>query len=129
MHKFGLEWVKCCPFCKCKIIFVWYCGKPSPKEFKSQRKLNEWLSINANLNETLATIFKTIESSAKETESEDDLKGLFDDLDVNSNKLGNTVEKRNKQLVKLLESIESLNLGKYTDNTIDEIVGDIEGAK
>src|SRR5665648_181290 len=74
---------------------------------------------NANLNETLATIFKTIESSAKGTESEDDLKGLFDDLDVNSNKLGNTVEKRNKQLVKLLESIESLNLGKYDDNTID----------
>jgi len=76
-------------------------------------------SANANLNETLATIFKTIESSAKGTESEDDLKGLFDDLDVNSNKLGNTVEKRNKQLVKLLESIESLNLGKYDDNTID----------
>ncbi|MDO9516901.1 MAG: hypothetical protein Q7J10_02520 [Methanosarcinaceae archaeon] len=65
----------------------------------------------------------------KGTDSEDDLKGLFDDLDVNSNKLGNTVEKRNKHLVKLLESIESLNLGKYDDNTIDEIVGDIEGAK
>ena len=74
---------------------------------------------NGNLNETLATVFKNIESSAKGTESEDDLRGLFDDLDVNSNKLGNTVEKRNKQLVKLLESIESLNLGNYTDNSID----------
>jgi len=76
-------------------------------------------SNDANLNETLASIFKNIENSAKGTESEDDLKGLFDDLDVNSNKLGNTVEKRNKQLAKLLESIGGLSLGKYTDHTID----------
>ncbi len=74
---------------------------------------------NANLNETLAAIFRDIESSAKGTESEDDLKGLFDDLDVNSNKLGNTVEKRNQRLAKLLESIGGLRLGDYSDNTID----------
>ena len=48
-----------------------------------------------NLNETLARVFHNIENSAKGTDSEDDLRGLFDDLDVNSNKLGNTVEKRN----------------------------------
>lgn len=74
---------------------------------------------DANLNETLATIFQNIENSAKGTESEPDLKGLFDDLDVNSNKLGNTVEKRNQQLTKLLEKIGSLKLGNYNDNTID----------
>ncbi|PIO00217.1 type I restriction-modification system subunit M [archaeon CG10_big_fil_rev_8_21_14_0_10_43_11] len=74
---------------------------------------------DSNLNETLSVVFKNIESSAKGTESEDDLKGLFDDLDVNSNKLGNTVEQRNKQLVKLLESISELRLGNYSDNTID----------
>ncbi|MBW6451654.1 MAG: type I restriction-modification system subunit M [DPANN group archaeon] len=72
-----------------------------------------------NLNETLSAVFKNIESSAKGTESEDNLKGLFDDLDVNSNKLGNTVGQRNKQLVKLLESIGELRLGNYSDNTID----------
>ncbi len=72
-----------------------------------------------NLNETLSAVFKNIENSAKGTESEEDLKGLFDDLDVNSNKLGNTVEHRNKQLVKLLESISELGLGNYSDNTID----------
>jgi type I restriction enzyme M protein len=48
-----------------------------------------------NLNETLSRVFKNIEHSAKGTDSEDDLKGLFDDLDVNSNKLGATVTKRN----------------------------------
>ena len=73
---------------------------------------------DANLNETLATIFRDIESSAKSTESEDDLKGLFDDLDVNSNKLGSTVEKRNAHLVKLLKAISELKLGS-ANNTID----------
>lgn len=72
-----------------------------------------------NLNETLATIFNNIENSAKGAQSEDDFKGLFDDLDVNSNKLGNTVEKRNQKLVKLLDAIGSLRLGNYSDNTID----------
>ncbi len=72
-----------------------------------------------NLNETLAAIFRNIENSAKGTESEQDLKGLFDDLDVNSNKLGGAVETRNKRLVKLMEAIGGLRLGEYTDNTID----------
>lgn len=74
---------------------------------------------DANLNETLATIFRNIESSAKGADSEDDLNGLFDDLDVNASKLGNTVEKRNQKLVKLLEAIGDLRLGNYYDNTID----------
>lgn len=74
---------------------------------------------DANLNETLSKIFSNIENSAKGFESENDLKGLFIDLDVNSPKLGNTVERRNQKLVKLLESIGGLNLGNYTDHTID----------
>ena len=74
---------------------------------------------DANLNETLAAVFRNIESSAKGSDSEDDLKGLFDDLDVNASKLGNTVEKRNQKLVKLLEAIGDLRLGNYYDNTID----------
>jgi len=74
---------------------------------------------DANLNETLAAVFRNIESSAKGSDSEDDLKGLFDDLDVNAGKLGPTVEKRNQKLVKLLEAIGDLQLGNYYDNTID----------
>ena len=74
---------------------------------------------DVNLNETLAKVFDNIENSAKGFESEDDLKGLFDDLDVNSNKLGGTVEKRNQVLAKLLESIGDLRFGDYGDNTID----------
>jgi type I restriction enzyme M protein len=75
--------------------------------------------INANLNETLSKIFKNIENSAKGSDSEDDLKGLFDDIDVNSNKLGGTVQKRNEILVKVIEAIGGLNFGDYQDNTND----------
>lgn len=72
-----------------------------------------------NLNEILSGIFRNVENSAKGADSEDDIKGLFDDLDVNSNKLGQTVAKRNERLVKLLDAIGSLEVGKYEDNTID----------
>ncbi|UXA09202.1 type I restriction-modification system subunit M [Mycobacterium sp. SMC-2] len=72
-----------------------------------------------NLNETLEKVFKNIEGSAVGADSEDDLKGLFDDLDVNSAKLGNTVAKRNEKLVKLLDAIGDLNLGDFNDHAID----------
>ena len=72
-----------------------------------------------NLNETLERIFSNIESSAQGTDSEDDFKGLFDDIDVNSNKLGSSVAKRNEKMVKLLNSIAEMKLGDYRDNTID----------
>jgi type I restriction enzyme M protein len=61
---------------------------------------------DSNLNETLARVFKN-------------LKGLFDDLDVNSSKLGSTVAKRNEKLVKLLDAIGDLPLGNFDQNTID----------
>lgn len=72
-----------------------------------------------NLNETLEKVFRNIEGSAQGAASEYDFKGLFDDIDVNSNKLGATVARRNEMLVKLLNSIGEMNLGDYQDNTID----------
>lgn len=72
-----------------------------------------------DLNITLSTVFDNIENSAKGTKSENDMKGLFADLDVNSPKLGNTVNERNEKLVKMLNAIGDLNLGNYQDNTID----------
>lgn len=72
-----------------------------------------------NLNVTLEKIFKDIESSASGTESEKNMKGLFDDIDVNSNKLGGTVVEKNNRLRKLMKAIDDLKLGKYEDNTID----------
>lgn len=76
-----------------------------------------------NLNETLEKVFRHIEESALGSISEDDFKGLFDDFDVNSNKLGATVQKRNDKLVKLLDGIGDMNLGDYKNHTID-VFGD-----
>lgn len=72
-----------------------------------------------NLNETLERVFRNIEESAQGTESEDDFKGLFADIDVNSNKLGGSVAKRNEKLVALMNGIAEMKLGNYQDNTID----------
>ena len=72
-----------------------------------------------NLNMTLEAAFRHIEESAKGSPSEDNFAGLFDDLDVNSNKLGATVAKRNVNLVKLMNGIADMKLGDYKDNSID----------
>ncbi len=72
-----------------------------------------------NLNETLEGVFNAIESSAKGSESESDLEGLFDDFDVNSNKLGATVAKRNERLTKLLNGVGQMNLGGIKGHDID----------
>ena len=73
---------------------------------------------NENLNVVISNIFNNIESSARGSSSEDDVKGLFDDFTID-NKLGNTVDERNQKLVKLLNAIGDLNFGDYEDNNID----------
>lgn len=72
-----------------------------------------------DLNMTLEKALNSIEESAKGADSEDDMKGLFDDIDVNSNKLGASVAKRNEHLVELMNGIGEMKLGNYQDNTID----------
>jgi len=79
---------------------------------------------NPNLNETLSRVFTNIEASSIGTPSERDFKGLFDDLDVNSNKLGPTVAKRNERLVKLLDAIGGLPLGGAFDENTNDLFGD-----
>lgn len=72
-----------------------------------------------NLNETLERVFRHIEESAKGSSSEGQFAGLFDDFDVNSNKLGATVAKRNEKLVKLLNGVADMNLGDVRNHDID----------
>ena len=72
-----------------------------------------------NLNETLERVFRNIEESAQGSQSENSFAGLFDDFDVNSNKLGSTVAKRNERLVKLLDGVASMKLGSVQDHEID----------
>lgn len=74
---------------------------------------------NDNLNTELKDIFDAIEASAMGYASENDIKGLFDDVDTRSNKLGSTVPERNERLALILEGIASLDFGSFEDNHID----------
>lgn len=56
--------------------------------------VKEKAADDENLNMTLEAVFNGIENSAKGTASENDMAGLFDDFDVNSNKIGATVAKK-----------------------------------
>jgi len=76
-------------------------------------------AADENLNESLEKAFRNIEASARGGPSEENFRGLFDDIDVNSNKLGPTVARRNEKLVKLLNGVGDMKLGDYRDNTID----------
>lgn len=79
---------------------------------------------NEDLNITLKNVFNHIEMSSKGTPSEKDFEGLFDDIDVTSNKLGATVAEKNKKLVALLDGIGDIKLGDFQDNTVDAF-GDV----
>ena len=74
---------------------------------------------NPNLNTDLAAIFNAIESSASGYASEHDIKGLFADFDTTSNRLGNTVEEKNKRLAAVIKGVEGLDFGNFEDNEID----------
>ena len=76
-------------------------------------------NTNENLNTDLANIFKSIEASAIGFASEDDIKGLFEDVDTTSNRLGGTVAEKNKRLADILIGISEINFGKFEDNDID----------
>lgn len=74
---------------------------------------------NPNLNTDLAAIFAAIENSAIGFDSERDIKGLFADFDTTSNRLGNTVEDKNKRLTAVLKGVAELNFGNFEENEID----------
>lgn len=74
---------------------------------------------NENLNTDLANIFKAIEGSAIGFASEDDIKGLFEDIDTTSNRLGATVAEKNKRLTDILTGIAEINFGDFKNNDID----------
>ncbi|GHP38691.1 type I restriction-modification system subunit M [Helicobacter pylori] len=78
---------------------------------------------NEDLNVTLQNIFNEIEKSSLGFKSEENVKGLFADLDVNSNKLGSSHKTRVEKLAKILETIGGMQLGDYQKSGID-VFGD-----
>ena len=74
-----------------------------------------------NLNETLA---KAFEESARGTESEDNVKGLFDDFVLDSNKLGVSPAARHENLLKLMDAVADMNLEKGYEDSENDAFGD-----
>ncbi|MDR1741151.1 MAG: type I restriction-modification system subunit M [Synergistaceae bacterium] len=77
-----------------------------------------------DLNVTLTNVFKNIEASTRGTKSETGFKGLFDDLDWSSKKLGDTLDERNKRLIKLMNGIGEMKLditSCFSNGTIDAV--------
>ncbi|UUM19793.1 MULTISPECIES: type I restriction-modification system subunit M [unclassified Mycoplasma] len=98
---------------------IGYFIKPSDLFINVQKRALDDPDLNINLQR----IFSSIEKSASGNESQEDFEGLFNDLDFNSQKLGKEVNDKNKTIIKLLENIGAINLGKTSQSSVD-IFGD-----
>ncbi len=72
--------------------------------------------------EDLETILNGIEQSTMGTESEDDFNKLFEDLDLNSTKLGRSTEARNSLIAKVLFHLDKIDFA--LDDTDSDVIGD-----
>ena len=72
--------------------------------------------------ETLKTVFNAIEQSTRSTESEDDFNHLFEDINLDSSKLGNSVSARNDLIVQIMSHLDKIAFG--LDESNSDILGD-----
>ena len=70
----------------------------------------------------LKAIFKNIEASANQTDSADDFNNLFEDLNLDSSKLGREVDDRNELIVKIMARLDRIDFGPEEANA--DILGD-----
>jgi type I restriction enzyme M protein len=72
--------------------------------------------------EDLESILNDIEQSTQGGESEEDFGNLFEDLDLNSSKLGKTVEARNTLVQKILQHLNQIDF--ELQNSESDVLGD-----
>ncbi|MDB4097566.1 type I restriction-modification system subunit M [Flavobacteriaceae bacterium] len=72
--------------------------------------------------EDLKAVLNNIEQSTMDSESEEDFGNLFEDLDLNSSKLGKTVDARNSLISKILNHLDKIDF--EIGNTDSDILGD-----
>ena len=70
----------------------------------------------------LKAIFKNVEASANQTDSADDFNNLFEDLNLDSSKLGREVDDRNELIVKIMARLDRIDFGPEEANA--DILGD-----
>ena len=71
------------------------------------------------LNIIISNNFREIEASSIGTKSEENVKGIFSIIKLDSNDLGNNVISRNKNLLNVINKINELDLGDFKNNEID----------
>jgi type I restriction enzyme M protein len=71
--------------------------------------------------EDLKSVLNHIEQSTMGTESEDDFNALFEDIDLNSTKIGRTIKARNEIIVKILNHLDKI------DFQLGEVDSDVLG--
>lgn len=72
--------------------------------------------------EDLKNVLDTIEKTSMGTDSEDDFKGLFDDVDLTSSKLGSSENKKNEVIVEVLKSLEKIDFN--LEDSKNDLLGD-----
>ena len=70
----------------------------------------------------LTATLKAIEQGTLGTESEDDFANLFDDIDLNSTKLGNSPDDRNELIAKVLSHLDNIDFD--LSNSESDVLGD-----
>lgn len=79
-------------------------------------------NTNTFILEDLQKILTNIQLSTMGTQSEEDFDNLFEDMDLNSTKLGKTAEARNEIIVKVLVHLDEIDF-KLNDTELD-VLGD-----
>ena len=77
---------------------------------------------DTNIIGDLKAIFKNVEASANQTDSADDFNNLFEDLNLDSSKLGREVDDRNELIVKIMARLDRIDFGPEEANA--DILGD-----
>jgi len=77
---------------------------------------------NTNLIEQLEKTLNSIEQSTMGTDSEDDFDKLFSELDLNSSRLGKTVNDRNELISKVLVHLDKIDF--QLENSQIDVLGD-----
>jgi type I restriction enzyme M protein len=72
--------------------------------------------------EDLERVLKNIERSTLGTDSQDDFDNLFYDIDLNSTKIGKSVEERNKVIVRILTALSDIDFD--LGSTDSDVLGD-----
>ncbi|CAA0205198.1 type I restriction-modification system subunit M [Tenacibaculum maritimum] len=105
------------------LIKLGYFLKPNELFSSLAKKGNANTETESNfILEDLESILNGIEQSTMGTESEDDFNQLFEDLDLNSTKLGRTTEARNSLIAKVLFHLDKIDFA--LEDSDADVLGD-----